>query len=600
MATETAFHRDLNLRRLATERFDVLVVGGGITGAGVALDAVTRGLKVALVERHDWASGTSSKSSKLVHGGLRYLNQRDYRLVYEALHERQRLRRNAPHLVRLLPFLIPLLGRDGLIDPRLAKAVNGVLWLYDLTGGWRIGRLHRRIGADEALGHLPSLHPDRVQGGFIYWDAQTDDARLTLAVVQTAAHHGAVVANHCEVVDINGDRITLRPSTTGVATGLSPGAGADEIVARATVVVNAGGVWADVIQALADQALPGQGPGTDGGAFPRRTLRPAKGVHLSVPRGRLSNDIAVVLPVRGTKRSIFVVPTGRHTYIGTTDTDYDGPLDEPRCTTEELDELLGAVNAWVSDPLTRSDVRATWAGLRPLVASAPDGHTADLSRRHSVTVSPAGMITVTGGKLTTYRLMAADTVDLVMGRLGRQVGRVGRVGRHNRCRTASLQLWGAEGFEAMAGPSAPAGLGVTPAVAQHLAHRYGGLTPTLVAMIKADPSMADPLVEGLPYLRAEAVHAVRHEMALTLDDVLSRRVPARWLDAGAAGAAAEATAGLIGPDLGWDATECTRQAAAFREAVAHDRSVAGLPAQAMQPSTSDAPTSDTPTEGPLP
>lgn len=587
MATESAFHRDLNLRRLATERFDVLVVGGGITGAGVALDAATRGLKVALVERHDWASGTSSKSSKLVHGGLRYLNQRDYRLVYEALHERQRLRRNAPHLVRLLPFLIPLFGRDGLIDPRLTKAVNGVLWLYDLTGGWRIGRLHRRIGAGETLGHLPTLHADRVQGGFIYWDAQTDDARLTLAVVQTAAQHGAVVANHCEVIDINGDRITLRPSTTGVTTGPSPGAPDGEIVARATVVVNAGGVWADVVRALGDQALPDQGPGTGEGTVQRRTLRPARGVHLSVARGRLSNDIAVVLPVRGTKRSIFVVPTGEHTYIGTTDTDHAGPLDEPLCTTDELDELLGAVNAWVSDPLTRADVRATWAGLRPLVASAPDGRTADLSRRHSVTVSPAGMVTVTGGKLTTYRRMAADTVDLVMGRLGR------RLGRHNRCRTASLPLWGAEGFKAMTDPSAPAALGITPAVTDHLAHRYGGLTPTLAAMIEADPSLADPLVEGLPHLRAEAVHAVRNEMAMTLDDVLSRRVPARWLDACAAAAAAEATAALIGPELGWDATEGARQAASFREAIAHERSVAGLPIPARYPTTSETRPSET-------
>lgn len=564
MASEATFDRDLNLRRLASENFDVLIVGGGITGAGVALDAACRGLKVALVERHDWASGTSSKSSKLVHGGLRYLNQREYRLVYEALHERQRLRANAPHLVRHLPFLIPLFGRDGLIDPRLAKAVNGVLWLYDLTGGWRIGRLHRRIGASEALECMQALRPERVQGGFIYHDAQTDDARLTLAVVRTAAHHGAVAANRCEVVAMEGDRITLRAPSNPTSSGESP----EEFVARASVVVNAGGVWADTVQALADRV-------TDRATGPRRTLRPAKGVHLSVPRGRLPSEVAAVLPVSGTKRSVFVVPMGAHTYIGTTDTDYEGPLDDPLCTAEEVDELLGAVNTWVSNPLTRDDVCATWAGLRPLVASESEGRTADLSRRHSVTVSPSGMVTVTGGKLTTYRLMASDTVDVVMRRLGR---RVRRWGSANRCRTASLRLWGTEGFEELTGPSAAMRLGVEPRVVEHLAHRYGGETPGLVATIRQDPSLAEPLVDGLPYLRAEALHAVRHEMARTLDDVLSRRVPARWLDSAATSRAAEATAALIGPELGWDAAECSRRTVSFREALAHERVVAGLQA----------------------
>ncbi len=575
MVTHTTFNRDLNLRRLATEHFDVLVVGGGITGAGVALDAACRGLKVALVERHDWASGTSSKSSKLVHGGLRYLNQREYRLVHEALHERQRLRANAPHLVRPLPFLIPLFGRDGLIDPRLAKAVNGVLWLYDLTGGWRIGRLHRRIGLSEVLENMPALRPERVQGGFIYHDARTDDARLTLAVVRTAAHHGAVTANHCEVVAVEGDHITLRPTSSPVGSGASPGdVPAEDVpgefVSRASLVVNACGVWADSLEALAEA---GKANTTRTSTTHVRTLRPAKGVHLSVPRSRLPSEIAAVLPVSGTKRSVFVIPMGAHTYIGTTDTDYEGPLDEPLCTAEEVDELLGAVNTWVSDPLARNDVCATWAGLRPLVASETEGRTADLSRRHSVTVSPSGMITVTGGKLTTYRLMASDTVDAVMRWTGRQLR---RWGSPNRCRTASLRLWGAEGFEEMIEPSAARRHGVQPSVMEHLAYRYGGETPLLVASIRENPSLAEPLVDGLPYLQAEAVHAVRHEMARTLDDVLSRRVPARWLNSAAASRAAEVTAALIGPELGWDSGECARQAASFRQAVAHERSVAGL------------------------
>lgn len=572
MATEVAFDRSVNLRRLVQEHFDVLVVGGGITGAGVALDAATRGLKVALVERHDWASGTSSKSSKLIHGGLRYLNQRDYRLVYEALYERERLRRNAPHLVRLMPFLIPLFGKDGLIDPRLAKAVNWVLWLYDLTGGWRIGKLHKRIDAAAALKHLPTLNPERVQGAFIYYDAQTDDARLTLAVVQTAAQHGTVVANHCGVVGISATGVTLRP--TLVESSIDPNTQQPgDFKVEATVVVNATGVWADELQAL----VVGGTPQAD---THQPTLRPAKGVHLVVPRQRLSNDIAAVLPVRGTKRSIFVVPKGDYTYIGTTDTDYDGPLEKPYCTSAEVDEILAAVNAWTSNPLTRSDVRATWAGLRPLVATGNSNntkHTADLSRRHLVTVSPDGLINVTGGKLTTYRRMAADTVDVVMKQLGR------RVGLHNRCRTASLKIWGADGFEELTGTSA----------SEHLDNRYGTMAPTIVAMIKTDPSLGEQLMEELPYLRAEALYAVRYEMAMTLDDVLSRRVPARWLNTRATSTAAEATASLIGPELGWDKAETSRQIVSFQMSLTDELAAAGLVTQPMT-----EPSNDPSNEGP--
>ncbi len=547
MSAEAMFDRTANLRRLSEERFDLLVIGGGITGAGVALDAATRGLKVALVERNDWAAGTSSKSSKLVHGGLRYLNQRDYRLVYEALRERQRLRRNAPHLVHMLPFLIPLFGKGGFVDPRLAKALNWVLWLYDLTGGWRIGKFHKRIDAPVALGHLPILKPDRVQGGFIYYDAQTDDARLTLSIVKTAARYGTVAANKCAVVGIRGDLVKLVAESGNMRSG----DGDKVIEVQATVVVNATGVWADESQKLFGESTS--------------RLRPAKGVHIAIPRQYLQNDIGVVLPVRGTKRSIFVVPLGDYAYVGTTDTDYEGPLDAPLCTSEELDEVLSAVNDWVETPLSRSDVRATWAGLRPLVASESTAKTADLSRRHSVSVSRAGLITVTGGKLTTYRLMAADTVDKVMQQLGKPVGWArGRSGVRNRCRTTSLKIWGAEDFEEMTEASA------------HLANRYGGKAVDLIEMIKAEPSLGEPLIDGMPYVRAEALYAVRHEMALTLDDVLSRRIPARWLDTYKTAEVAESTASLIGPELGWDNAECSRQATEFKSSLAHELSVAGL------------------------
>jgi glycerol-3-phosphate dehydrogenase len=543
------FDRADALRRLATEEFDVLVVGGGITGAGVALDAAARGLRTALVERRDLASGTSSKSSKLVHGGLRYLQQRDFRLVYEALHERQRLRRTAPHLVHLLPFLMPMFGKGGLVHPKLVKALNSALWMYDLTGGARIGKLHERISAEEVLAHMPTLRRDRVVGGFVYYDARTDDARLTLTVARTAADHGAAVATWTEVTG-------FRKDAGGAVTGATVRpTGGEPIDVRAAVVVNAAGVWSDDIRELDDGVHP-------------EALRPAKGVHVTVPWAKVRNDIAAVVPVPKDRRSVFVVPSADngHTYIGTTDTDYDGPIDDPVCTAEDVEYLLEAMNASLEEPLTPDDVLGTWAGLRPLVRSASSARTADLSRRHSVIRSRSGVISVTGGKLTTYRKMAADGVDAVVKALG----------RGGRSRTVRLRLHGADGFDAMTAPDAAERLGVDAATLAHLAGRYGGDARVVAAMVVADPDLGRPLVEGLPHLRAEAVYAARYEMAQTLDDVLSRRIPARWLAAEASAAAAEDTARLVAPELGWTDEDVDREVAAYRAAVAAERDAAGL------------------------
>jgi glycerol-3-phosphate dehydrogenase len=545
------FDRSASLRRLADETFDVLVVGGGITGTGVALDAASRGLRTALVERRDLASGTSSKSSKLVHGGLRYLQQREFRLVYEALYERQRLRVIAPHLVHLLPFLLPIFGKGGIVNPKLAKALRSAMWLYDLTGGARIGKLHERISAEESLAHMPSLDPDKVVGGFIYYDARTDDARLTLAVARTAADHGAAVATWCPVVGLEKDAdgkvvgARVRPVERGQEE--------DPITVRAAVVVNATGVWGDELQAM------------DSG--PREpSIRPAKGVHVTVPWDRLRNDIAAVLPVPKDRRSIFVIPDGDRTYIGTTDTDYDGPLDDPVCTAEDIGYVLRAVNASVKEPLTPDDVLGTWAGLRPLVRGAKSHRTADLSRRHVVARSASGVIGVTGGKLTTYRRMAADAVDAAVEVLG----------RGGRSRTKKLCLHGAEGSEALSEPGAAERLGLRPEVLAHLAGRYGGDARTVAAMVSADPELGVPLVGTLPHLRAEAVYAARYEMAQTLDDVLSRRIPARRLAAEASAEAAEDAARLIAPDLGWSESEVARQVSSYRTAVAAEQAAAGL------------------------
>ncbi len=530
-----AFDRATSLRRLAAESFDVLVIGGGITGVGVALDAAGRGLHTALVERDDFASGTSSKSSKLVHGGLRYLQQGEVRLVYEALRERQRLRHNAPHLVKILPFMIPVLTRDGVVSRKIARALGTAMWMYDLTGGARIGKFHRRLKADEAFAHLPTMPRDRLSSAYLYYDATADDARLCLAVARTAAHQGAVVANRARVVGLSKDG-------AGVVDGATVEADGTVFTVRARTVVNAGGVWADELRTL------------DEGSDPD-SIRPAKGVHITVPWDKVRNDIAVVIPVPKDKRSLFVVPWGakpdgtfEHTYIGTTDTDYDGPLDDPHCTADDLAYVLRALNASVTTGVTAADVTGVWAGLRPLVKSASSGKTADLSRRHKVAISASGVISIAGGKLTTYREMAEDTVDVVVDKLGRKV----------RSRTRKLQLHGAHGYSEPAAGSPRA----------HLANRYGTETADVEALIADDPSLADPLVPGLPYLRAEAIHAVRHEMARTLDDVLSRRTRARLFDRAASVAAAPDVAELIAGELGWDAAEVERQVAAYRASCA--------------------------------
>lgn len=519
------------VRRLADEQFDVLVVGGGITGCGVALDAATRGLRTALVERDDFASGTSSKSSKLVHGGLRYLQQGDVRLVYDALRERQRLLRNAPHLVEVLPFLIPVLTKDGPVSKKIAKALRSALWMYDVTGGARIGKLHRRLDAEGALDACPTLPTDRLSSGFVYYDASADDARLTLAVARTAASHGAVVANRCHVTG-------LTRAVDGSVDGALVDTGDGVVAVRATVVVSAAGVWADDVHRLVDPSGP-------------TTLRPAKGVHITIPWQLVRNRIAVIVSVPKDKRSLFLVPWGPrpdgtfdHCYVGTTDTDHHAGLDDPQTDDVDIDYVIRALNHSLTTTVTRDDITGVWAGLRPLVRAAHDSRTADLSRRHRIVDEPGGLVSVAGGKLTTYRQMAEDTVEAVLR----------RVGHGGPSRTRRLPLVGADGFHRVAPTSAE----------HHLAHRYGSEAAEVRSLIALDASLGDPLVPGLPYLRAEAVFAVRAEMATTLVDVVCRRTRAHLRDRAATLAAAPSIATLLGGELGWDATETDRQLAAYR------------------------------------
>ena len=549
-----AFNRSESLEALAQGEFDVLVIGGGMTGTGVALDAASRGLKVALIERSDFASGTSSKSSKMVHGGLRYLQQREFRLVYENLHERQRLLTNAPHLVKPLPFLIPLFGKDGMVSKTIARSYKTALWLYDITGGIRIGKRHKQITRAEVIGHLPSLDVSHLVAGFLYYDARGDDARVALTLARSAADHGAVVANYVSATGFLHDD---KGRVVGASvTRSGPGDDVEAFEVRARVVVNAGGVFADQVAWLEKGT-------TD------QTITPAKGVHITVPADRLPCDIAAVIPVPKDKRSIFVVPWAESPYVflGTTDTSYEGSLEDPRCEPEDVDYLIGAVNALTSANLTRADVTGVWAGLRPLIKPAAgkkvSSRTADLSRRHKVETSPEGVVLITGGKWTTYRLMAEDAVDEV----ARQIPGV------SKCRTRSLRLHGAPGKDPLAID------GLDPVVAEHLINRYGTDAATLAAMIADQPELGRPVVDTLPFLAVEVIYAARSEMAVTLADVLSRRTRAHIQNARLAASAAQAIAELMAPELGWTTERLQAEVAHFTTLVSSELQTAGLGAE---------------------
>lgn len=529
----------------ARDGVDLVVVGGGITGAGVALEAASRGLSVALLERHDFASGTSSRSSKLVHGGLRYLQQRDFLLVYEALLERQRLLRMAPHLVRPLPFLIPLFGSNRVV----ARGIGWALTLYDLVGGYRIGKLHRRVGLDETLRLMPTLRTDRLTAGFLYYDAQTDDARLTLAALRTAAvRFGALVANHCEVIRLEKDcrgevsRVVAKDHLEGAEV---------EIPCRA--VANAAGLWVDDVRALDESGH-------------RSSLRPAKGIHVLLPRRLVRNQVAAILPVPKDKRSIFVIPwSDELTLVGTTDTDYEGDLEQPEATAGDISYLLAALNTWMSTPVGPSDVVSSYAGLRPLVRAATNTRTADLSRRHQVGFSPSGVVTVSGGKLTTWRKMGRDTVDALRRFLPGTIG---------PSTSARLPLDG--GVGTADAQAAAAATGVGPAAALHLVRRYGSHAPAVAVLARSQPDLERRLAPPLPYLRAEVVWQARHEMAATVDDVLSRRTRISIEDSSRGMDAAADVAGLLAAELGRDKAWEQAQVAAYRAGVQRRLASEGL------------------------
>ena len=524
---------------LAAEPFDVLVIGGGITGAGVALDAATRGYSVALVERADYASGTSSRSSKLVHGGLRYLQNFDLGLVREALLERQINVNLAPHLVRPLRFVVPAF--DG---ARLDRLVGLGLNAYDVMAvergrrsplGRRRGReepdwspnRHRVISGPDVLELLPALADRSPTGGYLFYDCQTDDSRLVLTVLAEAERFGAVAANR---VDCTGLLEERGKAVGAFVRDLETG---DELEVRATNVVNATGVWADRLRPaeLHDEAeVP--------------VIRPARGSHLLVERDALPVGAAAVVPA-GEGRSIFVLPWLGQTLIGTTDTDHDGSAEHVRPSHDEVQYLLDTVNAFFATSLGPGDLAGAYAGVRPLISTGDPRKSVDISRKAELYETSSGMVTITGGKLTTWRRMAKETVDRIVWRDGSEV----------KCRTHEVPL----GM-----PVSPADLVAAPeASREQLAGRYGHLAHDVLAM-----GPVEPIVAGRPDLLAEVTYAARREQARTVGDVLLRRTrlgltAARLLLAG--GDAIDRVAGVMGAELGWDEARRAREVSAFRE-----------------------------------
>ncbi|MFC3999834.1 glycerol-3-phosphate dehydrogenase/oxidase [Nocardiopsis sediminis] len=529
------------LTSMATGELDVLVVGGGIVGAGVALDAVSRGLSVGLIEARDFAAGTSSRSSKLIHGGLRYLEQLDFELVREALTERGLLlNRIAPHLVRPVPFVFPFTHHWE--RPYIGAGVA----LYDTLsmsmGTSRGLPRHRHLTRSGAMRIFPALRRDALVGAVQYWDAQVDDARYVVTLLRTAATYGAQIASRVQAVGFlrEGEHVT-----GALARDLEAG---EDLEIRAKQVVNAAGVWTDDIQEM----VGGRG---------QIHVSASKGIHLVVPRDRIQASSGLIL--RTEKSVLFVIPWGRHWIVGTTDTAWDLDKAHPAASRSDIDYILDHVNRVLRVPLTRDDVEGVYAGLRPLLSGESD-ETSKLSREHTVAHPVPGLVLIAGGKYTTYRVMAKDAVDAVAHGLD---------GRIPESVTDRVPLVGADGFAALWNQRRRVAreAGLHPSRVSHLLRRYGSMIGEVLALMGESPDLKEPLTGADDYLRAEVVYAVRHEGARHLDDVLSRRTRVSFETWDRGIAVAEEAAELMAGPLGWGADQIEREVEYYRKRIEAER-----------------------------
>jgi glycerol-3-phosphate dehydrogenase len=530
--------RETNWHRLGSEHFDVVVVGGGVVGVGAALDAATRGLSVALVEARDLASGTSSRSSKMFHGGLRYLEQLEFGLVREALHERElSMSILAPHLVKPLKFLYPL-TRRGWERPYVAA---GML-LYDTLGGAKSVPRQKHLSRAGALRMSPGLKRSALIGGVRYFDTLVDDARHTMTIGRTAAAYGAVIRTSTQVVGFlhEADRVsgvTVRDTETGAETAV-----------RAHVVINCSGVWTDEVQQIA-------------GGRGRFRVRASKGVHLVVGRDKIISDAAMIL--RTEKSVLFVIPWGSHWIIGTTDTDWALDLAHPAATKADIDYILGHVNKVVATPLSAADIEGVYAGLRPLLAGESE-QTSKLSREHAVARVAPGLVAIAGGKYTTYRVMAADAVDEAAQDIPSRVA---------DSVTQKVPLIGADGYYALVNQADQVAqrYGLHPYRVRHLLDRYGSLLHEVLATAQDRPELLQPLTDAPDYLAVELVYGAEAEGALHLDDLLARRTRISIEYAHRGVDCAQQVAELVAPVLGWDGAAVDREVQHYQARVQAER-----------------------------
>ena len=534
-----------SLKSLAGEEFDVLIIGGGVTGVGAALDAASRGLKVALVESQDFASGTSSRSSKLIHGGLRYLEQYDFKLVREALHERELMVSSlAPHLVKPVGFLYPLHEKY-----RERTYVGAGLALYDILRGFqRALPWHKHLSEKKIAEIAPSLRSDLVNGAIKYFDAQVDDARHTLAIARTAARHGAVIASRveCEELVRDGKRVVgakVRDLKSG-----------KRITVSAKVTVMCAGVWSDQLHEKF-------------GIKPGYKVAMSKGAHIVLPKSAIKSESGIIL--KTAVSVLFIIPWGEKWIVGTTDTPYKADRNNPVATKEDVEYIIDQANRVLHPKISADEIIGVYAGLRPLVANASDSKTTKLSREHTVDRPVPGFVSIAGGKYTTYRVMGKDVIDLAVNDLRRIVA---------DSVTEKIPAIGADGYFALEQQSAQLAelSGLSVETITHLLNRYGSTIEDIFKIIESDKKLAQQLTSDLPYLKAEIVYAATHEGAQSVDDVISRRTRIAFEANDGGESLASSVATLIAPILGWDAaakkasvSEFTKQLKSERAALAN-------------------------------